>query len=132
MKIYLSGPMSGIDKYNFPAFDYAAAKLRAEGHEVFSPADNDRRYGLVGDLNQPFPPSVTVRVLLADDLEYICKEADMIAVLPGWEQSSGAKAEIATAQTLGLCVRFLGRAYWLDGKKPVRSDAGQYHTKIAP
>jgi Domain of unknown function (DUF4406) len=111
MKIYLSGPMTGLPHYNFPAFDYAAAKLRAEGHEVFSPADNDRTHGLTGDPDIPFPPGVTTRVLFKDDASYICDHADRIALLPGWEHSKGAKAERALSEALGLDVLILGKSY---------------------
>jgi hypothetical protein len=111
MNVYLSGPMTGIPNYNFPAFDYAAAKLREEGHEVFSPADNDRKYGLTGDTTVPFPPGVTLRTLLGDDMQWICSTAEVIALLPGWEKSKGATAEKATGDALGLTTWVLGKRY---------------------
>lgn len=110
-KIYLSGPMSGMPHYNFPAFDYAAAKLRAEGHEVFSPADNDRKYGLTGDTTIPFPPGITARVLMKDDCNYICDHAERIAFLPGFENSKGAKVERALSDMFGLTAMILGKEY---------------------
>lgn len=113
MKIYLSGPMTGYDKYNFPAFDFAALRLRgmAGVTDVFSPADNDRKYGLMGDTEKPFPPGVTVRTLLKDDTTYICDHADVVAMLPGWEKSNGAVAEKSLAHAIGLTVWILGREY---------------------
>jgi len=39
--IYLSGPMSGLPGFNFPAFHAAAAKLRADGFTVLNPAETD-------------------------------------------------------------------------------------------
>ena len=39
MQLYLAGPMRSIKDFNFPAFNAAAAKLRAAGHEVFNPAE---------------------------------------------------------------------------------------------
>lgn len=113
MKIYLSGPMTGYPLYNFPAFDYAAAKLRDMPgvSDVFSPADNDRKYGLMGEPEKPFPPGVTVRTLLKDDTAYICDHADVVAMLPGWEKSAGATAEKALAKAIGLTTWELGREY---------------------
>ena len=118
MRIYLSGPMTGYEQYNFPAFDYAAAKLRAEPgvEEVFSPADNDRKYGLTGDTKQPFPKGVTVRTLLADDMNYIARHATHVALLPGWEKSKGARAEKALAEAIGLTVIELGGFYVKGGR----------------
>ena len=42
IKVYLAGPMRGIANFNFPAFDFAAHKLRNQGFYVFSPAERDR------------------------------------------------------------------------------------------
>lgn len=113
MKIYLSGPMTGYAFYNFPAFDYAAEKLRKMPgvSYVFSPADNDRKYGLTGDPSVPFPQGVTVGTLLRDDTAFICMEADVVALLPGWEKSKGALAELALADALGLTTWKLGKEF---------------------
>lgn len=97
MNIYLAGPMRGYDRLNFPAFDRAAAELRAQGHTVFSPADNDREKGYDTMTGQDIR-----RACIFDDLEYIIKSADAVALLPGWEASKGVAAEVATAKFLDL------------------------------
>lgn len=131
MKIYLSGPMTGYPQYNFPAFDYAAAKLRAEGHEVFSPADNDRVRGLTGDTTIPFPPGVTARVLFKDDTSYICDHAEKVALLAGWEKSRGARAEVALAEAIQIQVEILGPEYNLP--TPANDNApAPARDKVAP
>jgi nucleoside 2-deoxyribosyltransferase len=120
-KIYLAGPMRGLPKFNIPAFDFAAAKLREQGFEVFNPADRDRAAGLDAegasngptDIGKPVINGFDVREALAADLEYICKEADAIAVLPGWQNSMGAQAEVRAAAALGKTIIELGRDYWV-------------------
>ena len=118
MKLYLAGPMRGYPNFNFPAFDYAAAKLRAQGHEVFSPAERDREtYGaeieinLTGDETKVTNPACTINDCMAADCEWICRNADAIALLPGWEKSSGANAELALVKALGLTQIILGKKY---------------------
>lgn len=118
MRIYLAGPMRGIENFNFPAFDYAAKKLRAGGHRVFSPADRDRAvYGAeiednpTGDETKVANPLCTINDCMAADCEWICRNADVIALLPGWEKSSGATAELALGKTLGLSYIVLGKEY---------------------
>jgi hypothetical protein len=91
MKIYLSGGMRGYPDLNYPAFHEAAAKLRAEGHYVFNPAEVS-------------PPDAGIRECMAIDMAWICNHADTIALLPGWENSTGAKAELALSVAIGHAV----------------------------
>lgn len=113
MKVYLAGPMRGIPEFNFPAFHSGAAKLRSEGHEVFSPAEYDiechgvdiSKRNQTGDEEQAAKEhGFNLRKALAADLNWICAHADAVALLPGWENSKGAAAERATAIALGLRV----------------------------
>lgn len=103
--------MRGIPNFNFPAFHAAAAKLRADGHEVFSPAERDIAiHGAVFADSNPTGANAkaeadhgfNLREALADDLAWICLHADAVALLPGWTSSKGANAERATAIALGL------------------------------
>ena len=108
--------MRGYAEFNFPAFHSAALALRASGHVVFNPAEKDtERHGVdISKGNEAgcekiaaSQHSFDLRVALGDDLAWICKEAEGIALLPGWEKSKGATAEHATAVALGLQVIIL-------------------------
>lgn len=111
MNIYLAGPMRGIKDFNFPAFIETSAKLREQGHFVFNPAERDiEAHGPevafgnpTGDLTVAEKEhGFNLRDALCDDLTFICKKADAIALLPGWERSKGATAERAVGVALGL------------------------------
>lgn len=113
MRIYLAGPMRNLPQFNFPAFHAAAASLRELGYEVFSPAERDIRvHGDAFAKNNHDGDNAkaerehgfNLREALADDLEWICRQADAIALLPGWRNSLGANAEYATARALNLQV----------------------------
>lgn len=117
MKVYIAGAMSGVPHFNFPAFFEAAAKLKAEGHEVFNPAARDiERHGGV-DISQGNENGCQkqaakqygfcLRTALAEDTDWICRHATAIAMLPGWERSNGARAEHALAVALGLEILYL-------------------------
>lgn len=116
MKVYVAGPMRGIPEFNFPAFNRAAAHLRALGHEVFNPAerDNERHGTDISKGNASGDEEVaakqhgfSLRVALAEDADWICREADAIALLPGWESSKGAQAELALGRALGHAVMII-------------------------
>lgn len=115
MKIYLAGPMRGYPEFNFPAFHTGAKFLREQGHEVFSPAENDIDNN--GDFSADYQTGDekaleantgwTLRKALEQDTAWICRHADAIALLPGWQASKGAKAELALAKALGLVEIYL-------------------------
>lgn len=89
MRIYLSGPMSGIADNNFPAFHEWAAILRGQGYEVVSPAE--------------IQEAGTWELCLRADLRELCT-CDGIALMPGWENSKGANLELHVAHRLGMKV----------------------------
>lgn len=113
MKIYLAGPMSGIPFFNHPAFNAAAAKLREMGHEVCNPAEFDAAtYKHTPPESGSVDEAVTgygfdYRACLKMDLNWILDNAEAIALLPGWEKSKGANAELALARALGLKLMLL-------------------------
>lgn len=102
---YLAGPMRGCLDNNFANFSKAAAKLRSEGKEVFSPAERDlAEYG-------PTLDGFSIRGALRADTNWICTRADAVALLPGWERSLGSLAERALAKAIGLQIVELGADY---------------------
>lgn len=117
--VYLAGPMRGYANFNFPAFDYAAAVLRDQGFEVFSPAERDREvHGTTLENNATGNEDeaasnvgFSLREALGADMDWICKRARIVALLPGWEKSTGATAERALGKALGLTFMELGREY---------------------
>jgi hypothetical protein len=101
VRVYIAGPMRGIDRWNFPAFDAAEKRWKEAGHEVASPASIDRALGL--DENGPLSQvnGDFARRAMAMDIQ-ILYHSDAIALLPGWERSSGATVELSLSQYLGL------------------------------
>lgn len=90
--LYCSGPMSGIEGHNFPAFDAAAAVLRKTGFVVINPADRGIVYGWSWE------------DYLRHDLRDLLA-CEGVAVLPGWEDSRGASLEVHVARALSIPVK---------------------------
>lgn len=105
-KAYIVGPMRGYPTLNFPAFDDATFFGRRAGFEVVSPAEIDRAMGLNPATFKGFGDNKAVRDCAHRDLSAIlsleAEKGDVIAILPGWERSSGAMMEVCTAMFLGL------------------------------
>ena len=91
---YESGPMriNGRTGFNYEVFNEVEAELKptlAPGDEIINPARNFN-----GDSTRP------TEEYLALDLKQVL-EADVIVLLPGWENSEGAKLEVSVARATG-------------------------------
>lgn len=98
--VYIAGPMRGYDEYNYPAFHAARNRFLAAGYAVVSPADIDTAAD--GGAEHEYDHSQWSYVYR--DLMTLMGfgSEDAIAMLPGWESSTGAVAEFMVARWLGL------------------------------
>jgi len=97
-KVYIAGPMTGLDCFNFESFFVMARCLRKAGYEVVNPAqrDTERMFdGWVFSLDQY--PDILMR-----DLTMIKDECFCLVQLNGWKDSKGAKVETAFARAIGV------------------------------
>lgn len=104
MRCYISGPMTGIEDYNFPAFENAATELRRRGHAALSP--HELYEEVVEDVapNTPYWSD-----FLRADIPALCL-CDTIVLLHGWHRSKGARLEHHIALELGMAVMTLAEA----------------------
>lgn len=90
-RLYLAGPMTGINDFNYPAFNAMADRLRAGDYEVENPADH----------------ATVDAAVWADYMAYDLTRlglCGMIALLLGWDLSQGARLEVMIAEHLGMRV----------------------------
>jgi hypothetical protein len=81
--------MSGEIDLNFPLFNSLTAELRALGYTVTNPVE----------INSD--PSAQWLSCIKADIEHVA-QCQMIAMIPGWEESFGARIERLVAEKLGL------------------------------
>lgn len=90
--IYIAGPMTGLPEFNYPAFNAAAQVLRAAGIPVANPADHI----------EPCPePAWNDWMREALHALAGCRA---VLLLPGWQDSRGARIERWLAADLGMPV----------------------------
>lgn len=108
MKVYCAAPMRGYPQGNHAAINAAVRLLRAAGHEVLSPAEQDLHAGHDPADHAAFGNDpVYLRKALAEELAWVAGQAEAVAVLPGWERSKGAQAEVHAALAVGVPVYLL-------------------------
>ena len=85
IRLYLAGPMSGIEGLNIPAFKDAANALRKSGFEVLSPHEIEE-------------PGSWLQAMAADFNALSDFDPHGVAFLPGWDKSPGARIERIAAE----------------------------------
>ena len=96
MYIFIAGPMSGYENFNYEEFNETEAFLLNEGYKVINPAGN---YG--GDQSLPWKAYLAMTVL---QIRY---QADAVVLLDGWEKSKGARREVKEAKNKGIPINTL-------------------------
>lgn len=96
--VYIAGPMRGIEKFNFPAFDAARDAFVAKGFNVISPADIDRFANPNTDDTTQDVSDQTKFVLRDFWANYFVRKMDQtgeggIVLLDNWPKSTGAAGE---------------------------------------
>lgn len=90
---YISGPMSGIPEHNYPLFheveDELTTTLTSIDDRIINPARN-----FDGDRTRDRSE------YMALDIRHVL-DSDVIVLLPGWENSEGAKLEVAVGRQCG-------------------------------
>lgn len=93
MRLYISGPMTGIHALNYQAFQAAAERLRGQGVTVISPHE----------IVPPGAPPWSWEQHMRADLAALLT-CDVVVLLHGWETSRGAQLEKTVAEAIGLKV----------------------------
>ena len=113
--IYIAGPMRGRPGYNSPAFNAAALAIIERGDTPISPVAEDVKAGIPLAVFDPTRRGVDWHAV-PEGFDFIAcrarciaglERADEVVVLAGWEQSAGARAEVAYALWAGKPVRTL-------------------------
>lgn len=108
IKIYIAGPMTGYEKWNFPAFFEAEEMLKSMGHNPVNPAhnDGDTIEKALESAGSPERPNNTWGYYMRRDLPHVM-ECEALCVLDGWQKSKGASLEVHVAKALGMPILYL-------------------------
>ena len=91
MKIYISGPITGMPELNEPAFASASLAIAEKGHVPINPFDVCR----------DIPRGSDLMAYMRADIKAMM-DADAVLMLSGWAESRGARIEHSIAVFLEI------------------------------
>lgn len=97
-KIYIAGPMRGLPAFNYPAFNDWAKLHRDVGWDVVNPAEIGAQFGTPEQINAD--TALLAAVVSAE--MHALETCDAVFLMSGWQNSLGARQELATALVYGL------------------------------
>lgn len=90
MRVYITGPVTGLPNDNREAFELASRAVRKSGHEAIVPHE------VVPSGTEWLPAMrLCIRAMM---------DAEALLALIDWEESRGASAEVCLAAALGIPV----------------------------
>lgn len=115
VKVYISGPIAGMPDGNMQAFRQAESMLREMLAQPVNPQTLDHEHEGLPCAGDQVPREFTNVSPVAEAAErthrYGCYmkpdilallDCDGVVLLPGWENSRGAKVEVAVAEICGI------------------------------
>lgn len=107
--VYLAGPMTGYPAFNRAGFDFAERYAAEQGWTVASPQntdpthygpcpDGERHTTTAGSHPHPCWVRASLRMML---------DCDAVLMLPGWQESRGARLEHVVAEGCGMPVHLM-------------------------
>lgn len=106
--VYIAGPMSGHEDWNFPAFFSAEEEIKDLGYQAINPArsDGETVEEALKSAGSPDKPNFTWEHYMRRDLPMVMA-SDIVCLLPGWQTSRGARLESYVATELGIPLMIL-------------------------
>lgn len=88
-KYYLAGPMTGLPGFNYERFNSTTSTLRGFGFDIANPAEHK------------LPSNASYNDYLKAGIKKMM-DCDTVILLPGWENSNGARLERELAIKLNM------------------------------
>ena len=91
--IFISGPMTGLENYNFDKFNEVAARLIRAGYNVINPVNICKKF----KQEEVVKHKEVFDAMVAEQQAAERNQCDAILLLDGWELSLGVRLELQTA-----------------------------------